>query len=71
MVNRVRRSSVSIKWVAPIAASALMLFAVACDETGDTQKDSRTIDADGATSALVKVEMGTGRLKVAGGGSSL
>jgi hypothetical protein len=68
MMSRRRRP---LTWILPFAASAVVLVAVACDETGDTRTDSQTFDADGATSALVKIEMGTGRLNIGGGGSSL
>src|SRR5579884_642595 len=56
---------------AGLLAGAAMLFSAACSGTGATRHESRSIAAGDATTARVDVEMGAGRLDLAGGADSL
>ena len=54
-----------------MAAIAVVVVSVACEDVSDTRTESQTVEAGSATSALVRVEMGAGTLRVDGGSSAL
>ena len=55
----------------PAGVLAVALLVTACNETGDTNNESRNLDLDGATSAEVVVRMDVGELDVAGGADGM
>ncbi len=53
------------------AGFVLAAAAIACEPTGETREETRTIDAGGAKTAQVDLRMGAGTLRIEGGSASL
>jgi hypothetical protein len=60
-----------LKLAAGLAAGATLMLAAGCTTTGDTEYRSQSVDAAGASSAQVRLEMGAGRLTLDDGARSL